>query len=55
MGNPVHSEWRWKQVKEAGLDLKTYMFFVIGIFNTIPAGSLSNVCQLVRLKLNILR
>jgi hypothetical protein len=38
-----NSKWKWYQVKEACLDVKTYLFFAIGIANTIPAGSLSNV------------
>ncbi|CAI7654678.1 hypothetical protein N7533_011042 [Penicillium manginii] len=46
IGQSVEPKWKWSQVKEAFLDLKTYIFFTIGIFNTIPAGSLSNTDEI---------
>ncbi|KAJ5899885.1 hypothetical protein N7495_004629 [Penicillium taxi] len=45
--NSFESKWKWSQVKEACLDIKTYLFFAIGIANTIPAGSLSNFSSLL--------
>ncbi|KAJ5518797.1 hypothetical protein N7453_001219 [Penicillium expansum] len=45
--NSFESKWKWPQVIEACLDIKTYLFFVIGIANTIPSGSLSNFSSLL--------
>ncbi|KAK4870069.1 hypothetical protein LT330_005123 [Penicillium expansum] len=45
--NSFESKWKWSQVIEACLDIKTYLFFVIGIANTIPSGSLSNFSSLL--------
>ncbi|KAJ5989659.1 hypothetical protein N7481_004869 [Penicillium waksmanii] len=47
IGHSVQLKWKWSQVKEAFSDLKTYIFFIIGIFNTIPAGSLSNFSSIL--------
>ncbi|KAF3385018.1 hypothetical protein F1880_001849 [Penicillium rolfsii] len=37
------AKWKWSQVREALLDVKSYIFFLIGVANTIPSGALSNV------------
>ncbi|OBU00655.1 hypothetical protein VE01_01284 [Pseudogymnoascus verrucosus] len=46
-GTGVERSWKWSQVKEAFLDVKTWIFFLLGILNTIPAGGLSNFGSLL--------
>ena len=42
--------WKWLQAKEAMMDPKTYVFFIIGLCNTIPAGALSGVRGNIRIQ-----
>lgn len=37
----------WKQIKEAYLDYKTWLFTLIGFFGNIPNGGISNFSTLV--------
>ncbi|KFX87987.1 hypothetical protein V490_07909 [Pseudogymnoascus sp. VKM F-3557] len=46
-GTGVERSWKWSQVKEAFLDVKTWIFFILGILNTIPSGGLSNFGSLL--------
>ncbi|KFY45749.1 hypothetical protein V494_00795 [Pseudogymnoascus sp. VKM F-4513 (FW-928)] len=46
-GTGAERSWKWSQVKEAFLDVKTWIFFILGILNTVPAGGLSNFGSLL--------
>lgn len=39
--------FKWYQVKEAFLDIKTYLFFLITLFGNIPNGGISNFGTLI--------
>ncbi|KAL5352336.1 hypothetical protein ACLOAV_002283 [Pseudogymnoascus australis] len=46
-GTGVERSWKWSQVKEAFCDIKTWIFFILGVLNTIPSGGLSNFGSLL--------
>jgi ACS family allantoate permease-like MFS transporter len=46
-GTGSQRTWKWSQVREAFTDVKTWIFFAIGLANTIPAGGLSSFASLL--------
>lgn len=42
-----HRKINWKQIKEAYLDYKTWLFTLFGFFSNIPNGGISNFSTLV--------
>jgi len=38
-------EFKWYQAKEALFDIKTLLFFALGVVGNIPNGGISNVCK----------